>query len=139
MGLSRAELLYRELEEKGKWGRKGTGQIPKAEERGGDIVNDVKKWKEYKHTQAIYAYMRLIKKVNELTFQKRFVKEYIELNKYLYEIDAGRPPLAVTADLGELPLSVTFELAPRPLLSDGKTDNREQNTERDSAGSQETI
>ena len=142
MSFSRAETLLQELESKDKSNKKvGTGRLPTEKDRtGGDVVDDPVKLKKYQREYAIYAYFRLVKLTNNLPFQKYHQKEYMELNKYLYEVSFGKPAQTVIADLGEhLPLNVMFQIAPKPKeLTNGKTDRAGTDTERSPAGSKET-
>ncbi|GAG48452.1 unnamed protein product, partial [marine sediment metagenome] len=104
---------------------RGVGKMPTDKDRtGGDIVNDPVKLKEYQRKYAIYAYMRLVEMTNNTHFQKTHMREYMELNKYLYEVSFGKPSYTVTADLGEMPMNINFLVAPKPKeLTDGKTTN----------------
>lgn len=126
MSFSRAETLLQELESKDKSNKKvGTGRLPTKKDRtGGDVVDDPVKLKKYQREYAIYAYFRLVKLTNNLPFQKYHQKEYMELNKYLYEVSFGKPAQTVIADLGEMPMNINFLVAPKKKeLTDGKTDN----------------
>ena len=141
MSFSRAETLLQELESKDKSNKKvGTGRLPTEKDRtGGDVVDDPVKLKKYQREYAIYAYFRLVKLTNNLPFQKYHQKEYMELNKYLYEVSFGKPAQTVIADLGEMPMNINFLVAPKPKeLTDGKTNNGTETT-TGNTGTEETT
>lgn len=126
-GLKKAEALLEEYLSSDKSNRlSGTGRVAH------EILTDTKKFKEFQKEQGQYGYMRLVVQCSNPTFQKRFPKDYMEYNKYLYEAAFGKPATIITAaDLGgNLPLNVNFIVAPNPKeLTDGKTTNGTEITE----------
>lgn len=142
-GLKKAEALLEEYLNSDKSNRlSGTGRVAH------EILTDPKKFKDFQKEQGQYGYMRLVVQCSNPTFQKRFPKDYMEYNKYLYEVPYGKPATIITADFGEnLPLNVTFQVAAKPAvvegkfkeLTDGKTTNGTEATEGISGTEKETI
>ena len=117
-GLKKAEALLEEYLSSDKSNRlSGTGRVAH------EILTDPKKFKDFQKEQGQYGYMRLVVQCSNPTFQKRFPKDYMEYNKYLYEAAFGKPAQTVVADLGDMPMNINFLVAPRPKELNGKTAN----------------